>query len=58
VALHRGAAAATLAVPLRGTWMEGCKLGANELGGGHATQAGDDLQLSLGGNHVLLATCL
>jgi hypothetical protein len=59
VALHRGSAAATLDVPVRETWMEGCRLAKPLLGSAEdtITAEGGGLQLRLGGNDVLMAAC-
>ncbi|HEY0262972.1 MAG TPA: alpha-amylase family glycosyl hydrolase [Granulicella sp.] len=59
VAVHRGSGEASLQVPLRKTWMEGCRLGVAELGGASsdASVANDELRLKLVGDDVLVAAC-
>jgi glycosidase len=59
VALHRGAAGATLDVPTNETWMEGCRLAKPMLSStrGSVTADASSLHLQLGGNDVLMAAC-
>jgi glycosidase len=57
VALHRGSAAATLDVPTKETWAEGCRLAKPLVGEGAASASADGLRLSASGNDVVIARC-
>ena len=57
VALHRGSGAATLDVPTKETWAEGCRLAKPLVGGGSASASADGFRLSESGNDVVIAKC-
>jgi glycosidase len=59
VAIHRGAAPASLSVPLAQTWAAGCSIRRTEIGGtgSSATISGDLLTLKAAGDDVLIAAC-
>ena len=58
VALHRGNGTASLDVPTKNTWADGCKVWRPLIGGGVAPASSPDgFQLTLNGNDVLIARC-
>lgn len=59
VALHRGTGAATLDVPTKNTWAEGCKVSRSLVSGGQisASASPESLHLTANGNDVLIAAC-
>ncbi|HTV08065.1 MAG TPA: alpha-amylase family glycosyl hydrolase [Candidatus Aquilonibacter sp.] len=57
VALHRGSGEATLDVPTKETWAEGCRLMKPLTGSGSVSASADGWNLNLPGNGVLIAKC-
>jgi len=57
VALHRGSGAASLDVVTKQTWANGCMVSQPLLGEGKVSASGQEIDLSLTGNDVLIATC-
>jgi glycosidase len=57
VALHRGSGVATLDVPTKQTWAEGCRVSQPLVGDGRMKASEDGIHLNLNGNDVLIAAC-
>ena len=57
VALHRGSGAATLDVPTKETWADGCRVSQPLLGEGQVSTSGEGTHFALNGNAVLIAEC-
>jgi glycosidase len=59
VAIHRGAAPASLDIPLKQTWATGCQIGRPEVGGNGSsvTVASDMLTMKASGDDVVIASC-